>query len=36
MPVCLVAGAKTSVNALAWFTLTWTHSGEKVRWEEDW
>lgn len=36
MPVCLVAGGKASVIALASFTLAWTHSVEKVRWEEDW
>lgn len=36
MPVCLVVAGKTTVVALAAFTLSWTHSVEKVRWEEDW
>ncbi|WP_348528996.1 DUF1850 domain-containing protein [Mesorhizobium australicum] len=36
MPVCLVAGGKTVMVALSAFTLAWTHSVEKVRWEEDW
>lgn len=36
MALCLstaVAGVVVAVNA---FTLAWTHSIEKVRWEEDW
>ena len=36
MALCLstaVAGAVLAVNT---FTLAWTHSIEKIRWEEDW
>ncbi|WP_077036863.1 DUF1850 domain-containing protein [Pelomonas sp. KK5] len=35
MPLCLAAG--TLAVALGWdqFTLAWTHSIEKIRWEED-
>ncbi|MCO5161227.1 MAG: DUF1850 domain-containing protein [Mesorhizobium sp.] len=36
MPVCLIAGGKATAIALASFTLAWTHSVEKLRWEEDW
>ncbi|MEK0081694.1 DUF1850 domain-containing protein [Benzoatithermus flavus] len=36
MALCLAAGAVTVRLALAAFTLAWTHSVEKVRWEEDW
>jgi hypothetical protein len=36
MPVCLIAAGKATTIALASFTLAWTHSVEKVRWEEDW
>lgn len=36
MSVCLVAGTKAVVVATSLFTLSWTHSVEKVRWEEDW
>lgn len=36
MPICLIAGGKATAIALASFTLAWTHSVEKVRWEEDW
>ena len=36
MSVCLIAGGKAIVFAVAAFTLSWTHSVEKVRWEEDW
>lgn len=37
MNVCLlVAGAKQIVLAASSFTLAWTHSVEKTRWEEDW
>ena len=36
MALCLAAaGGVTKIAALA-FTLTWTHSVEKTRWEEDW
>ncbi|MBL8472470.1 MAG: DUF1850 domain-containing protein [Rhodocyclaceae bacterium] len=34
--ICLAAGAVASVLALQTFTLAWTHSIEKIRWEEDW
>lgn len=36
MSVCLFAGTKIAVVATSLFTLSWTHSVEKVRWEEDW
>lgn len=36
MPICLIAGGKATAIALSAFTLAWTHSVEKVRWEEDW
>ncbi len=36
MSVCLFAGTKAVVVATSLFTLSWTHSVEKVRWEEDW
>ena len=36
MSVCLIAGGKAVVVAAAAFTLSWTHSVEKIRWEEDW
>jgi hypothetical protein len=36
MAVCVYLGAKTIVLAASAFTLAWTHSVEKVRWEEDW
>lgn len=35
MSLC-VAGATTLHLAVAAFTLAWTHSVERVRWEEDW
>lgn len=35
MPLCLSAGAVATVLAVESFTLAWTHSIEKVRWEED-
>jgi hypothetical protein len=34
--LCLAAGAASAVLAVEAFTLTWTHSIEKIRWEEDW
>ncbi len=34
--LCLAAGAASAVLALDGFTLAWTHSIEKTRWEEDW
>lgn len=36
MPLCIAAGAVTATLAVESFTLAWTHSIEKVRWEEDW
>jgi hypothetical protein len=36
MPLCLAAGAVTAALAIETFTLAWTHSIEKLRWEEDW
>ncbi len=36
MPLCLSAGAVAAVLAVESFTLAWTHSIEKTRWEEDW
>jgi hypothetical protein len=34
--LCLAAGAVSAVLAVEGFTLAWTHSIEKIRWEEDW
>ena len=36
MSLCILAGGKTAMLAAAMFTLSWQHSIEKVRWEEDW
>lgn len=36
MMVCLVTGGKAIAVAASLFTLSWTHSVEKIRWEEDW
>ncbi len=36
MPLCLAAGSVAATLAVQGFTLAWTHSIEKVRWEEDW
>jgi hypothetical protein len=36
MPLCLAAGAVAATLAAESFTLAWTHSIEKIRWEEDW
>lgn len=36
MSLCLTAGAVATRLAIAGFTLAWTHSIEKTRWEEDW
>ena len=36
MSLCIAAGAGLLRLAVAGFTLTWTHSIEKTRWEEDW
>ncbi len=34
--LCLAAGALVTMLATNSFTLAWTHSIEKIRWEEDW
>jgi hypothetical protein len=36
MSLCLLLGGKPVVYAITAFTLAWTHSVEKTRWEEDW
>ncbi|MEX0955242.1 MAG: DUF1850 domain-containing protein [Rhizobiaceae bacterium] len=36
MPLCILAGAKTVTIAAAAFTLSWTHSVEKIEWRERW
>ena len=36
MSLCIAAGALVATLAVDSFTLAWTHSIEKVRWEEDW
>ena len=36
MSLCILAAGKTVTLAVAAFTLSWTHSVEKTRWEEDW
>ena len=36
MILCLSSGALTAALLLNSFTLAWTHSIEKIRWEEDW
>jgi hypothetical protein len=34
--ICLMAGTIAASLTVDAFTLAWTHSIEKVRWEEDW
>ena len=36
MPVILEGGGRRAVLEVEAFTLAWTHSVEKLRWEEDW
>ena len=36
MSLCILAGAGVTKLAVVAFTLSWTHSVEKTRWEEDW
>ncbi|WP_048649237.1 DUF1850 domain-containing protein [Nitratireductor soli] len=36
MSLCVLAGGKAATIAATLFTLSWTHSVEKIRWEEDW
>ena len=34
--ICIAAAGKTVTLAAAAFTLSWVHSVERTRWEEDW
>ncbi|OQM74963.1 DUF1850 domain-containing protein [Manganibacter manganicus] len=36
MSICILAAGKVTVLAGTVFTLAWTHSVEKTRWEEHW
>jgi hypothetical protein len=36
MSLCIIVAGKTTMLAASMFTLGWTHSVEKTRWEEDW
>lgn len=36
MSICVLAGGKATMLIASAFTLAWTHSIEKTRWEEDW
>lgn len=36
MSLCIIAGGKVATLAAAFFTLSWTHSVEKVEWQESW
>lgn len=36
MTLCILAAGKTVTIAATAFTLSWTHSVEKTRWEEEW
>ena len=36
MPLCLAGAGLTVHLAVASFTLAWTHTIEKIPWEEDW
>ena len=36
MSLCILAVGKTTMLAVSAFTLSWSHSVEKTRWEEDW
>lgn len=36
MSLCLTMAGKAAMLGASAFTLTWTHSIEKTRWEEDW
>ena len=36
MSLCILAAGKVTVLAVSAFSLSWTHSIEKTRWEEDW
>ncbi|MBZ9717483.1 DUF1850 domain-containing protein [Mesorhizobium sp. M7A.F.Ca.CA.001.09.2.1] len=36
MSLCILAAGKTVTLSVAAFTLSWTHSVERTRWQEDW
>ncbi len=36
MSLCIIAGGAVKSLTVMAFTLAWTHSVEKTRWEEDW
>lgn len=36
MPLCILGGGKVATLAVAGFTLAWTHTVERIPWEEDW
>ncbi|MBZ9738027.1 MULTISPECIES: DUF1850 domain-containing protein [unclassified Mesorhizobium] len=36
MSLCILAAGKTATLTVAAFTLSWTHSVERTRWEENW
>ena len=36
MSLCILAAGKTTMLAVSAFTLSWTHSVEKTRWQEEW
>lgn len=36
MGLCILAGGEVLRLAVTAFTLTWTHSVERIAWEEDW
>src|SRR5205823_3073494 len=36
LSLCLVSAGVTKTLAVAAFTLAWTHSIEKIEWQEDW
>jgi hypothetical protein len=36
MSLCVLGGGEAIRLSIAAFTLAWTHSVERVRWEEDW
>jgi hypothetical protein len=36
MSLCILVAGKSLTLAVAAFTLSWTHSVERTRWEEDW
>jgi hypothetical protein len=36
LSLCLISAGATKTLAIAAFTLVWTHSIEKIDWQEDW